>query len=423
MMALTVILILSFSLIGCDGPDDVDENNVLYFSDYQQAPNDVNAIKGDNYQTIDFSKDSPIQIVKKAIDNSNGARRAARMVITNSTISSEPDKGLDELRQIVQRSTYMNAHNAKGTYTQIISGMLKLETNSDALNSIVNTIIGSFGYCTRSCDIDGVSYNSSGKSPKFTAAGDKVTRPGGASAKWNKWETASKSGVGGFVDEMARKTNLRSDERLTNDQINQLLADYKAGKYEVVQDDSGEYRVVDPITGQPAGAINTVAPFNGKDFSQATYIRTGDQYQMDDSVIDINKSSIAYKKSEGYYEVKLVYKKGKSVAPDYYDSIIDQSCRVAAGMLIADTNNTPLKIGRLRYTDLTVVTQVWNSGFIKSLLREEELQVVADFNVVVKKGTGLGKSVNNATEIYSYSEKDTDIEFLKEGKEFTEYGK
>lgn len=423
-IVISVMLIAAFAvtLAACGAPKNVDESKVENFSGYQEKP-DENKIKGDKFAPIDFSalKRDPLAILTKAIENTNNAKQQASFIVTNSDIISDARGELEELKRVLQRSTYLVEMNQEGSYTQTVSGMMKLETNSSGLNSIIDQIVGQFGYCRRSGNIDGKNYTSQGSSPKFSAKGDEITAPAGASASWKKWVESAPLGMA-----LSLAYDKVSDEIVVTPMFEdrQDMAKFKSGVYKTGDGsvdysygDKAEY-IYDPVTGAKCNYVNTVDPFNNagsaKKRSGATYITSSredgtivPQYDMNYDVVDRDNCSV--KKVKDYWEIVINFQGGASKYPDYYGSKIDQACRAAAGMLLIDTNNTPLKMGRIEYKTLKMTYQVWDNGFMKKMDREESFDCYAYFDVFIKSGEGLGMSNNSAYQVWSYTDEDTNV--------------
>lgn len=364
---------------------ETDFEELLNFSDYNKNADTtlVNKWKQDSkWKNIDFSKDSALDIVNNAINNTGIATQRISFIVTESDLFGDEGSDLAGLK-FKNKSTYLSGKANGLSYTQTISQPQQLK-----LGGIDGSrLAGKFGYVTRSFNSQS-QRGSDGKFQKGAKEDDPVTVPAGAIASWGK-----------LVD----NTDYTSDDVTT-------VADATSWtRYKRSRTQDGKFQVYDPVTKEWMGTIKLSDGEHVPIWGPYTY-------QIDESVIDAEASKASIESHGDYYTVKLVYKDApadsKYKAADgtpLYDNVIDQACRYAASSLASDLLGVGvLTVDTIRYSKLTMTYEIWNNGLLKTMVREETMTANVS---ALGMYSGHGGTNNVAHEVYSYSDKDT-VEYI-----------
>lgn len=363
---------------------ETDYEELLNFSDYNKNASTtlVNKWKQDSHwKNIDFDKDSALDIVNNAINNTGVATQKISFIVTESDLFGDEGSKLAGLK-FKNKSTYLSGYANGLNYTQTISQPQQLKLGGIDGSRLAHN----FGYVIRIFNSQ-KQPGSKGNFQKGAKQDDPVTVPAGAKATWGK-----------LVDTTADYT---SDDVAT-------VADESWTRYKRSRTQDGKFQVYDPVTRQ---WMNTIKLSDGEHIPSG-----GTMYQIDDSVIDAAASKASIENHGDYYTVKLVYKTGaadsKYKAADgtpLYDSVIDQACRYAAASLAGDLLGVGvLTVDTIRYSALTMTYEIWNSGLLKTMVREETMTANVS---ALGMYSGHGGTNNIAREVYSYSDKDT-VEYI-----------
>lgn len=415
--ALTTLLV--FTLTACGGGSVAADEAVYTNSDYQKPP-EASVLAGlpnDSATIREYATAGDIIGLYIAADNNYSAmKQTASFVITSTNINV--DSEARGAFAVEQRSSYAVVSNSEGRYVQTISGMQRLELGGLNLSGIASN----FGYMNRNYyDVaTKVTYNNNGGSPNFTDA----TNLAGATCKWansTSATVASETSTGGLTDLeiAANDANLRSKT---------IKKDGKRIKRYVYKDEymylyalSGDElraggapanRMWDPNANNGLGAYasynidynwakgNTSAKPTGEYGRKWPIGAFGkSNYQMDAEVLDLDACTITSKVDEAsgktYYECKFVW----------IEEQIDYACRYAKASLIGDINAFVAPF-EMTYNKLETTIDIWEDGLYKKWVRIEAFETKAD---AILLGLGTGYANNTATEVFSYSDADTDV--------------
>lgn len=358
-------------------------DELLNFQGYNKKASDLLVElwkQNELWKNIDFSNDSAADIVNHAINNTNLATQRVSFIITESDVFGSEGSVLADMK-FKNTSTYLSGVADGMNYTQTISHPQQLKLGGiDGSN-----LLSKFDYVVRTFNN---GQKQTGKNVYFqtgTKYGKPVNVPAGALADWDE--------------------PIIEQADYDSDYVTTVEDETSWTRYKRNRTQNGKFLVYDPVTREWMGTIKL------SDGEQVP-IWGSYTYQIDESVLDAEASKASIENHGDYYTVKLIYKDEpadyKYTAADgtpLYDSVIDQACRYAAASLASNLLNVGvLTVDTIRYSKLTMTYEIWNTGLLKSMTREETMTA----NITALDMYSSHCVTNNtAHEVYSYNDIDT----------------
>lgn len=360
----------------------IDYTELLNFQGYNKKASNLLVDlwkQNELWKKIDFSNDSAADIVNNAINNTNLATQRVSFIITESDVFGSEGSVLADMK-FKNMSTYLSGVADGMSYTQTISYPQQLKLGElDGSN-----LLSKFDYVVRTFNNGQKQTGKNGKFQTGTKYGKPVNVPAGALADWDEPIIEQASYVSDYINPVTNESWTR---------------------YKRIRTQDGKFQVYDPVTREWMGTIK---------LSDGEQVPIGGSYtyQIDESVLNAEASKASIESHGDYYTVKLIYKdepadsryKAADGTP-LYDCVIDQACRYAAASLASNLLNVGvLTVDTIRYSKLTMTYEIWNTGLLKSMTREETMTA----NITALDMYSSHCSTNNiAYEAYSYNDIDT----------------
>ena len=416
-----IVSMLCVSLAGCKSLAKDTPIGVYFVGDFQRnvSAEQLAAITKEGEQIVSIQdaltqagidKDAnpaaaAAAIYAVAVTNYNNVTQTGYYVLTDALVNAR-GTSLGTLNVGI-RSTYSSFNGKKGSFSQTISGVTKLE----GIGPIGDTLRSNFGYNIQSFSNDDfyAFRRGSNGGAQFPAEADDANIYKYILGAYNndltgtvkaKSITITPSGQGeeekplpDYAPEAGQKypagSTLADKElpaynlnRKAWEPLNRIPARYWDNNGNVAE-------VSHEVEGTIYNCGTYGAGFAVYDFSRPEYLS--------------NETKVSYDSALDLWTVEIAV----------LDEYTNQACEFAAGDLIKDTKSY-IALKNAKFTKIAVKFEVYGNGLIKSMQKNDELSTPDKCPLVIIKGDCKdgGLTSNTATMAFSYSDNDTDAEKL-----------
>jgi len=422
-----IVSVLCVSLAACKDVADTSLG-VFFVGDFQRNVTDVAAItkQGEKIYSVDDmlaatgyklgtdDKEIAAAIYALAVTNNNNITQTGFYVLTDASVKTKA-AGYGNI-DVGIRSTYSAFSGKKGSFSQTVSGVTRL----DALGGVLDGLKSNFGYNIQSFSNEDFHADRRGPNggAEFLAADDPNLYKYIMGAKNDDLTNLSKSKKNQPVNAKANGSDTNADPALPTyvQAAGAKYADNSTLKGKELPSFNPDRLAWEPLNRLPerywekdskgnrtGKIIEDHSVVAGTRYSYGTYGAGFAVYDFSRPEYLAEDTKVTYSSDLDLYtiEVKVL------------DEYVDQALEFAAGALIRDTKGY-IALKNAKFTKTVNKIEVYGNGLIKSMQKIDTLESKESCELVVIPGRcpNGGSTSNEATTVFSYSDFDTDAERL-----------
>ena len=438
MTCLAVILIASVlcaSLAGCKQMYGDTPLGVYFVGDFQKSVDAIDGLTieditkdGETIYRVDYAlqqagidaETNPVAaaaaIYALAVTNYNNITQSGSMLITDAAVVARKALANADI-SVGIRSTYSAFVGKKGKFVQTVSGVTQLS----GIGPAGKTVKTNFGYCDQTFSNDAFTAFRRGNNggAQFPTEGD-------------IGKTVYKYILGAYNESLTKMVKSQDSKKLRITPADKVVEDPEMDPYvqtateypsnstlkgEKLPDFNPDRNAWDPLNRIPerywekngdkltGKIIENHAVVEGTRYNFGTYGAGFAVYDFSRPEYLSDDTTVTYNAALDLWTVEV------KVKEDY----VQKACEFAAGDLVRSTMEY-ISLKNAQYTEATCKFEVYGNGLIKSLQKKDVLNSNDPCPLVILPGNvtcqGGGTTSNSATQVFSYSDNDTNAERL-----------